>query len=48
LPALRDQPFAVGVNLDDKQLADWPRQEDGGLYACGRDILNSCSGPMLK
>jgi hypothetical protein len=28
LPALRDQPFAVGVNLDDKQLADWPRQED--------------------
>jgi hypothetical protein len=28
LPALRDQPFAVGVNLDDKQLVDWPRQED--------------------
>lgn len=28
LPALREQPFAVGVNLDDKQLADWPRQED--------------------
>ena len=28
LPALLDQPFAVVVNLDDKQLADWPRQED--------------------
>ena len=28
LPALREQPFAVGVNLDDKQLADWPRQDD--------------------
>lgn len=28
LPALRGQSFAVGVNLDDKQLADWPRQED--------------------
>jgi len=28
LPALRDQPFVVGVNLDDKQLVDWPRQED--------------------
>jgi hypothetical protein len=28
LPALREQPFTVGVNLDDQQLADWPRQED--------------------
>ncbi len=27
LPALREQPFTVGMNLDDKQLADWPRQE---------------------
>jgi hypothetical protein len=28
LPALREQPFVVGVNLDDKLLADWPRQDD--------------------
>jgi len=28
LPSLREQPFAVGVVLDDKLLADWPRQED--------------------
>lgn len=28
LPALREQPFEVGVSLDAKALADWPRQED--------------------
>jgi hypothetical protein len=28
LPALREQPFVVGVNLDEKQLADWPRQDN--------------------
>ncbi len=28
LPALREQPFEVGVSLDAKTLADWPRQED--------------------
>jgi hypothetical protein len=28
LPSLREQPFAVGVVLDEKLLADWPRQED--------------------
>lgn len=28
LPALRDQNFEVGVALDDKTLADWPRQDD--------------------
>ncbi|MBH2044260.1 MAG: hypothetical protein I8H87_12220 [Comamonadaceae bacterium] len=28
LPSLREQPFAVGVVLDDKLLADWPRQDD--------------------
>ena len=28
LPALREQPFTVGVALDDKLLAEWPRQED--------------------
>ena len=28
LPSLREQPFAVGVVLDDKLLADWPRQQD--------------------
>ncbi len=28
MPALREQPFTVGVNLDGKRLADWPRQED--------------------
>ena len=28
LPSLREQPFAVGVVLDEKRLADWPRQED--------------------
>lgn len=28
LPSLRDQPFDVGVSLDEKTLADWPRQED--------------------
>lgn len=28
LPSLRDQPFEVGVSLDEKALADWPRQED--------------------
>lgn len=28
LPALREQPFVVGVNLDDQQLADWPRQDN--------------------
>ncbi len=36
LPALRDQPFAVGVNLDDKQLADWPRQQHCLCAHCGR------------
>ena len=28
LPSLREQPFDVGVVLDEKLLADWPRQED--------------------
>lgn len=28
LPSLREQPFVVGVNLDEKLMADWPRQED--------------------
>lgn len=28
LPSLREQPFAVGVVLDEKLLADWPRQDD--------------------
>lgn len=28
LPALREQPFVVGVNLDEKQLVDWPRQDN--------------------
>lgn len=28
LPALREQPFEVGVSLDEPQLADWPRQDD--------------------
>ena len=28
LPSLREQPFAVGVVLDEKLLADWPRKED--------------------
>ncbi len=28
LPALREQPFAVGVALDEKLLAQWPRQEN--------------------
>jgi hypothetical protein len=28
LPSLREQPFEVGVVLDEKLLADWPRQED--------------------
>ena len=28
LPALREQPFEVGVSLDAKTLADWPRQDD--------------------
>ncbi len=28
LPALREQPFAVGVALDEKLLAEWPRQDD--------------------
>lgn len=28
LPALREQPFAVGVSLEDHALDDWPRQED--------------------
>lgn len=28
LPSLREQPFEVGVVLDAKRLADWPRQEN--------------------
>ena len=28
LPALREQPFAVGVSLEDHALDGWPRQED--------------------
>lgn len=28
LPTLRDKPFSVGVVLDEKLLADWPRQTD--------------------
>lgn len=28
LPSLREQTFEVGVSLDEKTLADWPRQED--------------------
>ena len=28
LPSLREQPFEVGVSLDEQQLADWPRQDD--------------------
>lgn len=28
LPALREQPFEVGVVLDDKALIGWPRQDD--------------------
>lgn len=28
LPSLREQPFEVGVVLDEKLLADWPRQDD--------------------
>ncbi|WP_291012178.1 hypothetical protein [Hydrogenophaga sp.] len=28
LPSLREQPFEVGVVLDEKRLTDWPRQED--------------------
>jgi hypothetical protein len=28
LPALREQPFAVGVALEEKLLSQWPRQED--------------------
>ncbi len=28
LPSLREQPFKVGVSLEEKTLADWPRQDD--------------------
>lgn len=28
MPSLREQPFEVGVSLDEKMLADWPRQDD--------------------
>ena len=28
LPSLREQPFEVGVSLDAKTLAEWPRQEN--------------------
>lgn len=28
MPSLREQPFEVGVSLDEKVLADWPRQDD--------------------
>lgn len=28
LPALREQPFLVGVSLEDKALDDWPRKDD--------------------
>lgn len=28
LPSLREQNFEVGVSMDEKTLADWPRQDD--------------------
>ena len=28
LPSLREQPFRVGVSLDERALADWPAQPD--------------------
>lgn len=28
LPALREQPFTVGVVLDENALSDWPRQDN--------------------
>ena len=28
LPSLREQPFAVGVVLEENLLSDWPRQQD--------------------
>lgn len=28
MPALREQPFEVGVSLDENLLAGWPRQDD--------------------
>jgi hypothetical protein len=28
LPSLREQPFHVGVSLNEKTLAEWPRQEE--------------------
>ncbi len=31
LPSLRDQPFRVGVSLDERVLADWPAQSDAVL-----------------
>ncbi|MBK8321584.1 MAG: hypothetical protein IPL06_02325 [Betaproteobacteria bacterium] len=36
LPALRAQPFAVGVVLDAKVLADWPR-DDAAVQLIGID-----------
>jgi hypothetical protein len=31
LPSLREQPFRVGVSLDERVLADWPAQPDAVL-----------------
>lgn len=31
LPSLREQPFRVGVSLDERVLADWPSQLDAVL-----------------
>ena len=28
LPALREQPFRIGVSLNETHLADWPRQAE--------------------
>ncbi len=31
LPSLREQPFRIGVSLDERVLADWPAQPDAVL-----------------
>lgn len=31
LPSLREQPFRVGISLDERVLADWPAQPDAVL-----------------
>lgn len=31
MPSLREQPFRVGVSLDERVLADWPAQPDAVL-----------------